>query len=195
MKNQLKEIIKKRYCEWSVNKYYHVLRVLTFAAILSKKKKLSEKEKTIVQLAALLHDLGYRKQFETNCKKDKHELYSCEEARSLLKDFNISDDIIESVVSAIKTHSNFKACKSLIQKLLYDADKLDKTTLGEVIRKSIICYEKYGMDELEIFKTLQSNLNKTRFHLNESKRIAQKNKKILMSVYKNYNSFINNIDD
>lgn len=129
------------YCRWSVNKYYHVLRVLGFATILAEKKKLSGEQKEIIQLAAWCHDLGYIKQSKIG-GADKHALYSSQEAGKLLKKFSFNDNIIRSVNSTIKTHSDFNACRSLTQKILYDADKLDRTTLGEVIRKAVIFNEK-----------------------------------------------------
>jgi HD superfamily phosphohydrolase YqeK len=114
--------------------------------------------------------------------------------KELLKSYNVDEKTVEKVLSSILTHSNFEACSTIYQKIIYDADKLDKTTFGEVIRKSVICYEKYHMDEYETFKNLYRRLNERKFHLKVSKSIASKNKKSLLPAYRNYNKFLQYVE-
>jgi putative nucleotidyltransferase with HDIG domain len=190
----LKNKVKEMYYKWSKNKWLHVKRVLAFATIISKKMKLSKKDIQIIQLAALLHDIGYIKQPRTR-GKDIHEEHSCEIARELLESYGVDKETIEKVISAILTHTDFDACTTIYQKVIYDADKLDKTTIGEVIRKSIICYEKYHMDEYETFKNLYRRLGERKFHLKVSKDIAFKNKRALLPAYRNYDKFLKFADE
>jgi HD superfamily phosphodiesterase len=76
----LKNKVEKLYCKLSKNKWLRVKRVLAFATLVGRKMKLSKKDIRIIQLAALLHDIGYIKQFQVG-GKDRHEEYSCEVAK------------------------------------------------------------------------------------------------------------------
>ncbi len=182
-----------------MNKWGHVKRVLVFATILARKLKLSDKELKIIQIAALLHDIGYKKQFERKAKfklkrKDRHEKHSADMADRIMNESGFDNEEVKLVKEIILTHGDFKKCKTKLQKILFDADKLDKTTVGEVIRKSIIMHEKFKMNDEEIFLRLIKRMNEIEFHFKESRKIAEENKKKVFSAFNSYKNLLEHAD-
>ena len=133
----IKEKVKQIYENLSVNKWGHVKRVLAFATKLSEELNLNVHEKKLIQISALIHDIGYKKQFEVK-GEDMHEKYSVEMLDEILCGEYLEKEEIDIVKETISTHGIFENCQTKFQKILFDADKLEKTTIGEVIRKSII---------------------------------------------------------
>lgn len=190
----IKEKVKIIYESQSVNKWGHVKRVLAFVTKLSKELGLDNNEKKMMQISALLHDVGYKKQFEIG-GEDIHEKYSSEMVEELLEGENVSQKEIQLIKETISTHGVFEDCKTKYQKILFDADKLEKTTLGELIRKSIIMHEKFRMNDEEIFLRLSEKINKRAFHFEVSKKIAEENKSKLFVVFNHYKELFEYADD
>ncbi len=181
----IKEKVKKIYENLSVNKWGHVKRVLAFSVKLSEGMNLNEFEKKIIKVSALLHDIGYKKQFEIG-GKDLHEKYSVEMVEEILSNEEFNEDEIKVIKETISTHGTFEDCKTKFQKILFDADKLEKTTLGEVIRKSIIMHEKFKMNDEKIFLRLIEKMKQRKFHFKESEKIAKKNKEKIFEAFNHY---------
>ena len=127
----MKEIINK--IKRDVGKYFsgscpshdwsHVDRVYDLA------QKIAEKEKAnlfIVKLAALLHDIGRKKESEFNGNAD-HAKISAEIAKKILKKYRINGDITKQVLHCVLSHRFRKGNipKTIEAKVLFDADKLD----------------------------------------------------------------------
>lgn len=182
--------VKKIYNELPVDRFPHILRVTNYAIKISKHLGLEKEEIKIIILSSFLHDIGYKNQFENN-EKGNHHLYSMEEAKKILADGELNEDEIETILGVIKTHGDFEDCKNKYQKILYDADKLDKTSFTEVIRRSLIYHDKNKLNDDEIFKKIKKRIKNDKFHFSYSKKIAEKNKKYLMEAIKIQNK-INN---
>jgi len=190
----IKEKVKQIYENLSVNKWGHVKRVLAFATQLSKKLKLKKSDIKIIQASALLHDIGYKKQFEVG-GDDLHEKYSVEMIDEILLGEGFNEEEIKVIKEIISTHGVFEDCKTKYQKILFDADKLEKTTLGEVIRKSIIMHEKFNMNDEQIFLRLMEKMDERKFHFNESGKIAKKNKEKLFKTFNHYKELFEYADE
>ena len=96
----------------------HTLRVYHNAIMIADSEP--ECDKTIVGLAALLHDV------------DDHKLFSTEDqanARSFLKKNNVSEDLTERICSVIRgvsfSQNRGKVPETLEGKIVQDADRLD----------------------------------------------------------------------
>lgn len=185
----IKEKVKEIYEALPVSRWGHVKRVLAFAEELSKKLKLNEEEKKIVQISVLFHDIGYKRQFEKG-EKGSHKEHSMEMAEEILSEEGFNKKDIALIKEIIYSHGTFKDCKTKCQKILFDADKLEKVTMGEVIRKSIILHEKHKMNDEEIFDNLMNNMEKRKFHFKESKKIAEKSMKKIFSAFKDYKKLV-----
>ena len=190
----IKEKVKQIYEDLSVNKWGHVKRVLAFTTKLSETLNLNKSEKRILQTCALLHDIGYKKQFEIE-GEDMHEKYSVEMTEEILSGENFSEEETKIIKETISTHGVFEDCKTKFQKLLYDADKLEKTTMGEVIRKSIIMHEKFKMNDEQIFLRLIEKMNKRKFHFRESEKIAKENKERMFEAFNYYKELFDYADE
>jgi len=189
IKNKVKEI----YENLSVNKWGHVKRVFAFATKLADKLNLEGKEKNMVQISALLHDVGYKKQFEVG-GDDMHEKYSVEMVDDLLSQTELNKDEIQLIKETILTHGEYDDCKTKLQKILFDADKLEKTTIGEVIRKSVIMHEKFKMNDEEIFLRLMEKMKERKFHFKESTEIANENREKIFISFEHYKELFDYAD-
>ena len=97
MIEKIREIVrneceKKDWGDWE----YHVTIVVKYSKFLAEKLNA---DKEVVELAALLHDIG-RVKFGP---KD-HEITGSSEAEQILKEFNYSQDVIDKVKHCIDTH-------------------------------------------------------------------------------------------
>ena len=80
----------------------------------------------ILEIAALLHDIGRPKEFETKWAVC-HAEYGANLAKDFLQDLWLKQDKVDNVVYCISTHRFRKgnAPETLEAKILFDADKLD----------------------------------------------------------------------
>lgn len=101
----------------------HTQRVFNLCIHIGKKENA---DMEILQLAAILHDIGRGLQDKSNgkiCHAEKGAIL----AEGLLKMYNIDEGKINEIIHCIETHRfrNNKAPKTKEAKILYDADKLD----------------------------------------------------------------------
>ncbi len=80
----------------------------------------------VLQLAALLHDLGRQKEME-NPEELDHAKISAEIASKILLKYKVNSEISKQVLHCISTHRfrNNEKPETLEAKILFDADKLD----------------------------------------------------------------------
>lgn len=111
---RLKEIFAGDY---SGHDYFHTMRVYKTALAIAQSENC---DKNVVALAALLHDVDDYKLFKT-------ENYA--NARAILKDLGISDQITQQVIAAIDSVSfsknGSKVPATIEGKIVQDADRLD----------------------------------------------------------------------
>ncbi len=101
----------------------HTERVLNLAIHIGKKEKA---DLDIIKIAAILHDIGRKKQDE-KVGEICHAELGGKMARKILAKYNFKPDFIEAVIHCIECHrfrgKNIPQTKEA--KVLYDADKLD----------------------------------------------------------------------
>lgn len=119
------EIEAKKYFEDlpPSHNWTHVERVYKLALKIGKEENA---DLFVLSLAALLHDLGRKDEFNANVKIDHAEL-SKELAKDILKKYKIDEKITQNVLHCIETHSFRKNLtpETIEAKVLFDADKLD----------------------------------------------------------------------
>ena len=101
----------------------HTQRVLNLCMHIGKKENANME---ILQLAAILHDIGRGLQDKSNgkiCHAEKGAIL----AKGLLKRYNVDEGKINEIIHCIESHRfrNNKAPETREAKILYDADKLD----------------------------------------------------------------------
>ncbi|MFX0080564.1 MAG: HD domain-containing protein [Candidatus Hodarchaeota archaeon] len=142
----------------------------------------------VLEIAALLHDIGRIKEKE-DISKINHAEISAEMALEFLNsnNFNFSKVEIESIIHCIRSHSfsNNKKPKTLEAKILSDADKLDALgaiglyrTIGFTIKR------KGGLDQ--VIEHLENKILKLKdkLYLDISKEIAEERELIIYNFYK-----------
>ena len=96
---------------------HHIIPVVKCAKKLAKIYKVNEE---IVELAALLHDIG-----RTDLKKGKdHHITGIPKAEEILKKYNFSEKVIEEVKHCIESHRGSKSIKpkTKIAEIISNAD-------------------------------------------------------------------------
>ncbi|MEM3402988.1 MAG: HD domain-containing protein [Nitrososphaeria archaeon] len=122
VEEQVKEYVRSHFVDdASGHDWHHIERVYNMAL------KIAEKEgadRTIVGIAALLHDIGIRREIE--CGLD-HSEYGASLSKKYLLEIGFDPSEIDRVVEAIREHRYGKQIKpkSLEGRVLQDADMLD----------------------------------------------------------------------
>lgn len=94
----------------------HTREVVQTAQQLGKSEGLSAHEQTLVNTAALLHDAGFLQ------SEEDHEEHSCQVARTLLPQYNYSEDEIETVCKLIMVTKLPSQPTTDAERVLCDAD-------------------------------------------------------------------------
>ncbi len=125
-----KEIVKnvenivKKECKKPTNIFgyaffvYHIMPVVKYAKLLAKR---FEADKEILELAALLHDIGV-----IQGDKPNHHISGAKEAEKILKKFNYPKEKIEQIKHCIFAHRSSKSIprKTIEAKCLASADAM-----------------------------------------------------------------------
>jgi putative nucleotidyltransferase with HDIG domain len=93
---EVKKLIKNEYCD-DIDWKYHLESVHKFALELASKIKCDNE---IVELAALLHDIG---RYVTK-EQEGHEKTGLPEARKVLERYNYPENKIQSVLHCVESH-------------------------------------------------------------------------------------------
>lgn len=118
IKNKVKEIMDND----SAHDFDHVMRVYKNAQKICKKEKADEK---LVLCAALLHDIvSYPK---SDKRSKMSSIDSAKKSKIILKEYDFTNDEILIISDAIRDHSfsQNKIPKSIVGKIIQDADRLD----------------------------------------------------------------------
>ncbi len=118
IKSESKEIMDND----SAHDFDHVMRVYKNAQKICKKEKANEK---LVLCSALLHDIVSYPKSDKRSKLSSIE--SAQKSKLILKKYNFSKEEIIIISDAIRDHSfsQNKTPKSIVGKILQDADRLD----------------------------------------------------------------------
>lgn len=114
---EVRKLVKEKFEEndWK----YHMLPVVRYAKELAKACKV---DKELVELAALLHDIG-----RVDIKHDEdHHIVGVPEAEKILKRFNYPKEIIEEVKHCVASHRTSKGpkAKTMVAKIVANADAM-----------------------------------------------------------------------
>ncbi|WBW97532.1 HD domain-containing protein [Oceanirhabdus sp. W0125-5] len=111
----------------------HILRVYKLAVSIANKEKTNyDIDMEVLELSAILHDIGRKKEDEDKTGKINHADIGADMAEILLKDKGYTQDKINKIKSCIRSHRyrGNNIPKKIEEKILFDADKLD--SLGAI---------------------------------------------------------------
>lgn len=116
MIDAIRELVRKE-CEEDDWKY-HIIPVINYSKKLAKIFKVDEE---IVELSALLHDIGRFRIGDEN-----HDITGVPEAEKILKEYNYPESVIDEVKHCIETHraSKDKKPETKIAKIIANADAM-----------------------------------------------------------------------
>ena len=123
---KIKEIVEKELSGVDAgHDLNHVMRVYSLCLKLTKGMKDIDLE--VLELAALLHDVGGMGELKDKTGKVCHAKLSAEMAQNILKKFGYSQDKINKIIHCILAHRYRTGVKPKTKeaKILFDADKLD----------------------------------------------------------------------
>ena len=114
------------YIGKDVRQINHLLKVFSFAHLIGKMEKCNIQEQTIIDIAALLHDIGINEAERKHNSSD----YNFQEqegpvvAREMLKGLNLDTEILERVLFLIGNHHTYKAIDGIDFQIMVEADFL-----------------------------------------------------------------------
>lgn len=110
----------RKFCVHDRN---HLLSVARIAMVLNDEEALGL-EKYLVYAAALVHDCGRAKEYETAVR---HEIGGVEIAQTILEECGFTKEDIKAIQYAIRNHRNWEeAQKESLSSVIYRADKLSR---------------------------------------------------------------------
>jgi HD-GYP domain len=114
------------YFKNDVRRINHSLKVYGFAAAISGMESVTEKESTIISLAAPLHDIGIKEaERKYNSTAGQYqEIEGPPIAGQLLKNLGIDDNIIERVCFIVGNHHSYQKIDGLDFQIIVEADFL-----------------------------------------------------------------------
>lgn len=183
--NEIRKLVKSKFKEndWK----YHILPVLKYAKKLAKRYKI---DMELVELAALLHDIG-----RVNIKHDEdHHIVGVPEAEKILKRFNYPNETIKEIKHVVASHRTSKGPKpkTMLAKIIANADAMAHFDILPVFfwwRKS---RKRFSFEEtLYWVKNKIENDWKKKITLSEAKKISEKNYKANRIILESLNKYAN----
>ena len=174
---QVKEIVKEKMLEeFSGHDYWHVMRVYNNALhILEEEMTLKKINSTVVELAALLHDIG-------DYKITGSEEAQIEIPRQILLELKADQETITQVISIIDQisfHKGMKKLNSIEAQIVQDADRID--AIGAIGIARAFAYG--GAKEREIWNPEDKpkiNMSKEEYMNNKGSSINHFYEKLLL---------------
>ena len=185
MLEMIRKFVRENSESDDIHGFPHVERVYNLCLKIGKKLDADIK---ILKIAALLHDIGRKKEKEDEFKRNHAEI-SAELAVNFLTsvDIDLPEEHVEKIIHCIRAHSfsNKLKPKTLEAKILSDADKLD--ALGAIGLYRTIGFtvkSKGGVDQ--VIEHLENKIMKLRnqMYLDVSKKIANERERIISNFYK-----------
>jgi hypothetical protein len=128
-----------------VRRINHALKVYSFASAISRSEKLSQRDIDLIEMAALLHDIGIpeaEKKYNS-CAGKYQELEGPPVARIILSKCNVDPDRIERICYLIGNHHTYSKIDQIDFQILVEADflvnifedEMDKAAIQSVRKK------------------------------------------------------------
>jgi len=122
----------------------HSLKVYGYAQLLGVTESLDDQTLKILELTALLHDIGIHVAEKKYGRSSSHfqEIEGPPVARDILTNFNFESEVIERVCYIISKHHTFTAIDGIDFQLLVEADFLVNSSEDQMSEHQIIHFAK-----------------------------------------------------
>lgn len=121
----------------------HFIKVHEFAHVIGVKEQLEEQQLRILEIAAIMHDIGIRPSEEKYGRSDGklQEQEGPAYAREMLADFSeVSEDEIERICYLISHHHTYDNVDGLDYRILLEADFLVNAMEDDLNKETIISF-------------------------------------------------------
>jgi len=127
-----------------IRRIEHSLKVFAYAQLLGAAEKLDDNTLEILELTALLHDIGIHVAEKKYGKSTSHyqETEGPPVAREILTDLDFNPEVVERVCFIISRHHTFTAVDRIDFQLLVEADFLVNSTEDHMTDHQIIHFAK-----------------------------------------------------
>lgn len=117
----------------------HALKVYGFASTIARSEQLAEDELFIVDIAAVLHDIGIKvaERKYNSSSGTYQEIEGPEVAKTLLSEFNLNNDILERICYIIGNHHTYTKIDGIDFQILVEADFLVNIYEDEIVQDAI----------------------------------------------------------
>ena len=107
-----------------VRRINHFLKVYAFAKMIGEGERLSPKEQYILEIAAVLHDIGIKESEKKygSCEGKYQEVEGPVIAKDMLEGMNVEKEIVERVCFLIGHHHTYDQVDGLDYQILIEAD-------------------------------------------------------------------------
>lgn len=138
------------YYQGDPRRVHHFLKVHSFARLIGEMEKLDAATQEIVEITALVHDIGIKLSEEKygSASGKYQELEGPAEARKLLESIDIEAQIIDRVCWLVGHHHTYKAIEGMDYQILVEADFLVNAYEDGVSKEGIESFRD------KIFRTL-----------------------------------------
>ncbi len=142
------------YNAGDIKRVNHFLKVYTFAKAIGEKEQLNEEEQTILEIAAICHDIGIRNsEIEYGSSSGTYQqIKGPPEAKILLEQLFVQEHIIERVCWLIAHHHTYTDIKGMDYQILIEADFLVNASEDMLDEEAIRHFD------INIFKTQTGKL-------------------------------------
>lgn len=115
-----------QYFGQDVRRINHALKVYGFAKCIAQNEKISETKMLIVEISAILHDIGIKNaEIKYNSSAGTYqEIEGPEVAKQLLDGFNLEQNIIDRILFIIGHHHTYQKIDDIDFQILVEADFL-----------------------------------------------------------------------
>ncbi len=127
------------YFSTDIKRINHALKVYGFASCIAREEMLTEKEILIVDLAAILHDIGIKEAEKkyNSCSGQYQEKEGPPIALEMLRDAGLDENIIDRVCYLIGNHHSYQKIDGKDFQILVEADFLVNAYEDGMSRQSI----------------------------------------------------------
>lgn len=151
-----------KYYDKDIRRINHAIKVYGFAETICEKEDISEIQRYIVKLSAILHDIGIKeaeKKYNSSAGKYQ-EIEGPPIARGILQKYRIEEDILERVDYLIGNHHSYGNIDNIDIQILIEADFLVNIDENKIDKESVISIKnKYFKTKtgLEILNSMYLN--------------------------------------
>ncbi len=127
------------YFENDIKRINHALKVYGFASCIARSEKLSDQEILIVEITAILHDIGIKEAEKkyNSCGGNYQEIEGPAVARQLLQETELNSEMLERICFIIGNHHSYHKIDRLDFQILVEADFLVNIFEDEMSQNSI----------------------------------------------------------